>query len=337
MPAASAGVRVWPHVGLAIQDWPDLVRHFEREYGPSVSVASIAPDSIRLVVSHLDDPDGTSSRPQISRGSHKGTTWSATLGDPQESPIQIGLSFRGPFARSLLQSQVIEPAIAVAMPDGAALVPSAGIVTGDTSVLLAGASRSGKSTLAMRAWGDGRRLLGDDRVVVTRHGMVRTFPRRLRLYPDLSATAPRAFERLPRGTRRSLRMASVVRRLTAGWVGLPVLTSWQPFLARREESARLRRMVVVARDAGASEVSRIDGFDGVLERLGAVIREDLASVARHDPSWTEAAAHSESRILDVVRAAAIATGASGSVVIVPRRWDAETALAAVEPELGLEA
>jgi len=329
-------MRVWPHLGLAIQEWPDLVRHFEREYGPSAAADVVAPDSIRLVISSLDGFMRVSPRARTSRGSHKGTTWAAALGDPDESPVRVGLAFRGPFARSLVQSLIVEPALAVAI-SGAALVPAAGIVTGEASLLLAGASRSGKSTLAMRAWSGGRRLLGDDRVLLSPDGTVRPFPRRLRLYPDLSATAPRAYARLSARTRRSLRIASIVRRLTAGWIGLPVLANWEPFLVRPMESAKLGRISVIERNAGEREMNSVDGIDAALGRLAGVIREDLAVVSSHDPAWADAALLVEARTLEVIRSAAIATGARAGVTVVPRQWDAATALAAVEHELGMEA
>jgi hypothetical protein len=338
MPPRGSATRVWPELRLAVDDWPDLAGHLEREYGPAVSAANggtDAPIALRIGRLRSSSPSETGGAASaVSGARHKTTTWSLRLSPPEADPIRAELRIRGVFGRSLAQSNIIEPLIAASMSRReAALVPAAGIVVDDRVVLLSGASRSGKSTLAMRAWARGNAILGDDRVILTPDATVAPFPRRLRLYPDLRSTATGAYARVGARVRSSLRRAETIRRLTLGWIGLPVLVPAQRVL--QDTPAPLGRLVIIERRDDEEHLRWIDGLEPALDRLETVVRRDMRSLADHDAAWGRETGRVVARIRQIASAALGLTGAGTGVLVVPRHWPAPAALAAVERELGL--
>lgn len=333
----------WPRLGLVVEDWPDLARHLGAEYGPpeeapaagGAAPGSVAGAQLGVVVRRLRRGD-TGDPGRLHRRRHKTTSWAIRLSDPEAQPIVCELEIRGLFGRSLVQSAIIEPLLATALSRrDTALVPAAAIVDGDRALLLAGASRSGKSSIAMRAWAAGRTLLGDDHVVVTPDGAVMAFPRRLRAYPDLARTAPSAHARLPPEVRRSLSLAGIVRRVSRGYVGLPVLVSANGIVAPSTTSAPLGRLVVVERRDGADTVAWSGDDVAAWRLLDGVVERDLASIAALDGAWAGAASRARARIVAIARRAAENAKASTAVLTVPGGWPAERAIEALEDAVGL--
>ena len=331
MAASPSAIPAWPALGLAISDWPDLTRHFEREYGPASTT-----DRPDLRVERLGAMSETPTDGPVNRARHKTTTWALRLAEPSADPLVAALSIRGVFGRSLVQSLLVEPLLTVSMlRTGRALVPAAGLVVDDRALLLVGASRSGKSTLAMRGWARGLGLLGDDRVVVSPDGLVSAFPRRIRLYPDLRSTAPDAYRRLARLTRLSLRATGAVRTATRGWVGLPVLAPWSTVVGVAPATAPLGRVVVIERNNEATDMAWIDGTDAAMARLAAILDRDLRALSGYSSAWSEEASLARARAIDVVCEAVVAGKATCGVLVIPGLWPATTALDRVERQLGL--
>jgi hypothetical protein len=339
MPAAMSAVRAWPTLGLAIVDWPDLAHHFELEYGPATdgdALGGVDGSRSALVVERLRSRGTAASAGLVSAGRHKTTSWSFSLGEASSEPIRGALAVRGTFGKSLVQSLIVEPLLTIAMArHGRALLPAAGIVLDGGTLLLAGASRSGKSSLAVRAWARGERLLGDDRIIVTGDGWALPFPRRLRLYPDLRSTAHAAFRQVGFGVQARLRAAGAVRGITRGWVGLPVLAPWTAVIEADGPARPLGRIVVIERDDSATGLRWLDGLEPVAARIAAVLDRDLRVIAAHNAAWADEAARTRGRVLDIARRSIAASGATCAVLIVPGRWPATYAIEAVEHEVGL--
>lgn len=130
---------------------------------------------------------------------------------------------------------------------------AAGVMCGETAVLLAGPSGSGKSTLSLAAMGRGLRILSDDTVYIQMLPRLRIWglPRPLHVFP---ADAPRFTE----GTR--LRGGKLKAAVPAPrWPGPPVADSAAVVLLERGERVRLEPVeATVAADA----LSRLEpGFD----------------------------------------------------------------------------
>jgi hypothetical protein len=344
----------WPDLGLAAFGPPDLVDHLIAEYGAPDDAAL---ETAGLVVTALGDdatslsakPDGAATWARIRRDAYKTTRWRTRLGPAGADPISCEIEIKGLFGRSLVQSIVVEPLLSVALARrGAAMISASGVVVEGRVTAIAGISRSGKSSLALRAWGRGLELLADDRLVVKSDGVVEGFPRRLRVYPDLAATAPLAHERLGLAVRRRLAAMDVARRLTGGWVALPALVDAKAVGAGRR-SAPLGRLVIVdraeadpatrapsgARAATSSIVEREDP-EAVWHCVKSIVEHDLAWVASNGADWAAAASETESAQIDILRRAVDATGARLSIVTVPTEWPAARSIAMLARHLGLE-
>jgi hypothetical protein len=337
MTAGRAAVRAWPRLGLAIEDWPGFGRHLEREYGPAVRsewpMAGEPP--VGMVIERLRPRAGSADDQVVRRRRWKTTSWSVGLADPDTAPIRAGLAVRGLFGQSLVQSLVVEPLLTIATArSGRVLLPAAGILVDGRTVLVAGASRSGKSSLAIRAWSHGRQLLGDDRVILEADGSVASFPRRFRLYPDVAETAPDAYRRLGSGVRLALRRAHALRVVTRGWVALPVLVRSQDIVGAGVAVAPVGRLVVIERAADERTVRWVPGLAAAIDRLDAVLVRDLAAVTDHDRRWSEETERVRARIGTMVARGVETAGASAGVLLVPDGWSAARAIEAIERELG---
>jgi hypothetical protein len=321
------GYRFGPAVRLAVDGSRPARAHFEREYGPAAP-----PVASHDVVAHV--ALGGTRRARGVRGGHKTVRWRIAVGAPDVQPLRVAATLGGcprSFALSLVQGYYVEPLVAVALARaGYVALPSAAIAAGGGAVVLMGRSGTGKSSVSVRALASGRRILGDDQVVVGADGGCWPYPRRLRLYPDIEDTAPTAWRRLRPATRRVLRLRRLVRRATAGFVapslGVAVAELGPPAPNAREPA---RRLVVVERAADARALAeRERDSEWALRQASAVIAEQRArfAAAAGEP-WRAALADAARREGDVLRS--WLAGVSVCELRIPRTWDAPTAVAAL--------
>jgi hypothetical protein len=350
-------VASWPSIGLAIRGLPRLVRHFTSEYGAPQAPDADAPVLLELRPYIGGKQEGVAG---VRTDRHKTTSWTTRLGSPADDPLSCELQVRGVFGRSLVQSVVIEPLLGVALArTGVALVSAAAIAVDGGALVMLGSSRSGKSSVSLRAWADGHQLLSDDRIQVTADGTVTGFKRRFRLYPDIEVTAPLAFRRLGARTRARLRVAGLIRRFTRGLIGLPVLVDPAQLGGTSPHRLPLRRVVVIDRSATTTSAdtasatsaddpggsahgrdrvgTRLAGVDGEVawERIEAILREDLRWFDGLGADWQSLAHATATTQLALLRAAVEHTGAQVSLIRVPPAWTAVEAIPAVARALGL--
>lgn len=284
----------WPRLGLAVPPTGALTRHLRAEYG--VPVAGDAGARLRLHWSA--PPDGVDAW-AVGR-EHKGARWHATAGRPDAGTTDVWVRVRGPFAASLVQSQLIEPLLAaVTAREDRALVPAASIGDGDRVELVLGDSGSGKTTLAMRAAGAGWRILGDDRVFLGEAG-VEPFRRRHRVYPDAAGTAPEFVAHLAPGERLRMRALGALSVVTGGFIRLPTLV---PARASAHGGAgQVSRTTLLVR-GGAGSRSWTPDMDGVITALGEILDRDRRDVSRLAGPWGPWLAAARTRELEAVRRA----------------------------------
>ena len=168
-------------------------------------------------------------------------------------------------------------------------------------------------------------MVGDDQVLLGADGRCRRFPRRLRLYPDLSDTAPGAFARLPFRARTSLRVRGAVDRLSRGFIR-PSLAVDAAVLGRPADGPLpVQRIVVVARR---------DDIDDVVSTPGdseSVVSEALQLLDAQRERLPSRAGGEERAIL---------TSALADVPVedlaLPGAWPAGRAIAALAARLGVD-
>ncbi len=269
-------------------------------------------------------------------GAHKLARWRASVPvRPDADTMRIVVAVRGPLGLALVQSQVIEPLVSLAaVRAGSVLLPGAAIAQGDRTLLLLGRSRSGKTSLAARALAAGRRVLGDDQVIINADRECLPFPRRLRLYPDLSRTAPAAFAALPPSVRTRLAALGRVNALTHGFVAPPVSVS--PSVLAADTTGPVRLLigeVVVVRRArvGALTLQPLDAGELAAETDDVLMgqRSELFKVPGVRAAYETLLTH-ERAIISCALAAAPARR-----VLVPDSWTSEQAVGALARELEL--
>ncbi len=307
-------------------------RHFAREYGPA---ADHGPDRSAQVEVDLRWALGTrEERAATVAGGHKTVRWTAGLSEPGADPLRGSITLRGgppSFALSLVQGYFVEPLTGLAVSrSGGVLLPAAAIERDGGALLLIGRSRSGKSSLAARAIAADRGVLGDDQVVIGRGGECRPFPRRLRLYPDLEATAPAAHRGLPPAARVALVARRGARALSRGYVAPPVLIASSALGARRpQRPLPIQRVAVLERSRQERElVAQPLAADQVLEVARAVLEDQRLHLRAAGPAW-EAALTAASHE-DLTRVAAALRDAPLVRLAVPAAWEAPQAIAALE-------
>ena len=309
-----------------------LLRHFRAEYGPPDAVTPVrVAISIggRLPDHAIRDLDGR----------HKTVSWSVSLDSPTD-PLRAWLTLRGRprwFGVSLVQGFIVEPLISLASAGlGNVLLPAAAVAEKKGALLIIGRSRSGKTTLCARALALGRNVLGDDQVLIDADGMIRPFPRRMRVYDDLLETSPEAVRALPPDARLRLHLRRSVRLLTGGFVA-PSMALPRRAFGGAEESAMLpvHRIVVINRSSRARELEVEPLAHGAAHSEAVEIiaeqRRHLSRVHRRD--WLElvrSVAKQEDAILDGALPLAPAFR-----VTVPQGWGAPRAVQAVAGALDI--
>ena len=334
MAASRLTVGVLPGIQLNVTGDAAAIRHFHAEYGSGVGQppAEAPPTDRRLSVSFVDRLAAALT------DRHRSVQWQARLDQvgPADLSLRIALSgWPRWFGLSLVQGYLVEPALSLLVAEsGSVLLPAAGIVRDRRVDLLIGRSRSGKSSLSMRALVAGLPILGDDQVHVAREGVVSRFPRRLRVYDDLAGTAPGAISKLPGPLRRQLRVRSLVRRLTRGRIRPSLPVDIADVGGKLAAPTLLGRIVLLRRADGAQMRLRDAAADEAVRDSIAALSEQRARLARILPDrWrTELAERLEGEALTLSAAFALVPVVA---VEVPNSSDPGDAVTRLAGALGL--
>ncbi len=250
-------------------------QHFAQEYAPARTAGPtvVEPDVLVEVTSAARLPAGA--------GGHKTVRWSVEVGPPDVRPLRARIVLAGRprrFGLSLVQGFVVEPLVSLAAArTGLVLLPAAALASQRGAVVVLGRSRSGKTSVVARAVAGGRGALGDDQVLVDREGAVRSWPRRLRVYPDLRDTAPQAVGALPRRRRAALTGLAVLDRATRHWVAPSLPLSYADLGGRQVPGPLPAARVVVVERGGASALTTVAlDADEVTGLAATVLREQRA-------------------------------------------------------------
>ena len=181
-------------------------------------------------------------------GRHKILRWRVGVAGIDEETTTIAFEGRGQMVISFLQTFYVEPLLRLkfAARDHA-LVHAACVVKDGRSVLFPAGSAVGKSTLTLQHAAAGQPVQGDNYVILSPDGRTLAFPRRMRIYSDLRSTAPQVFRRSPAAEQRRLRIAGIVKRLSAGYSNQPRRLTVQQMLSGSQAcpEARLRAVFLL--------------------------------------------------------------------------------------------
>lgn len=310
------------------------LRHYRSEYGRAACPAVAAPE-LQVAFGRA------SGRGPTFGGAHKTARWQVEIAEPLDGRLQVAIDLVGEprsFGLSLLQGYVIEPLLGLFAPAAQhVLLPAAAIGSGDGATLLVGRSRSGKSSLAARAAASGLHMLGDDHVLVARSGECRSFPRRLRVYSDLSRTAPRAYARLQRSARAELRLLGALRLLTRRLVAPPLRLRPETLGASVDQpTLRLETIVVIERGEVDGLQRELLDPETLVQVAAEILREQrrpIEALSRGD--WharLESVRKSEEELLR----AAFAPASSAVRLVVPRIWTPDRAVEALATAIGAD-
>lgn len=307
------------------------LEHFRAEYG---AVRSGPTSAVDLVVTFARTSPGTLGF----EAGYRSLRWRIALEPFAEGPLRATIDLRGmprSFGLSLLQGYVVEPLLGLLAPAaGHVLLPAAAVQTEHGALLLIGRSRSGKSSLVARTAASGTAVLGDDHVLVGADACC-SFPRRLRLYPDIAETAAAARAALPARTRLSLRALGLLRIASGGSLAPPVRVSVEALGPMLREPVPLARVIVLERrEVPRLSVEALSGDELVADAI-AVLRDQRRALEQvDDPRWRErldrALAEAESLLnrsfepVDDLRR-----------LIVPTRLPAKESVSAIAAELGI--
>jgi hypothetical protein len=329
--------RFGPGLTVSIRGERRARAYFCAEYASAALAGSSEVPAVEAVIgARLRARPGLSTGEPELLGAHKLARWRASVPvRPEVDTMRVAVAVRGPLGLALVQSQVIEPLVSLAaVRAGSVLLPGAAIAQGDRTLLLLGRSRSGKTSLAARALAAGLRVLGDDQVIINAERECLPFPRRLRLYPDLSLTAPAAFAALRPAVRTRLAALGRVNALTRGLVAPPVSVS--PSAIGDDATGPVRMLigeVVVVRRArvGALTLQPLDAEELAVETDDVVMgqRSEIFRVPGVRTAYETLLAH-ERAIISCALAAAPARR-----VLVPDSWSSEQAVGALARELEL--
>ena len=254
---------------------PDLLGHFRGEYGEGAGEAAGPPD-----VEVYAGKAAIASSPAPGRlargfaGRHKVLRWRVGVAGIDQDTTTVAFEGAGQMVISFLQTFYVEPLLRLkfAARDHA-LVHAACIVKDGCSVLFPAGSAVGKSTLTLQHAAAGQPVQGDNYVILSPDGRTLAFPRRMRIYSDLRSTAPEVFRRLPSAEQRQLRVAGIVKRLSAGYSNQPRRLTVQQMLAGSKAcpEARLRAVFLLKpyMGEGLSE-PKPQSVDNAIERMQAI-------------------------------------------------------------------
>ncbi len=321
---------------LGIRGGAHARAHFRAEYGDCT--VSGDPPGARVEVAfeavHRSPAGAT-----VIRGGHKTARWAVAFRLPPAEALEASIEVGGrprSFGLSLVQGYFVEPLLSLAAPvSGRVLLPGAALEQDGGALVILGRSRSGKTSLAVRAIAAGRKVLGDDQVLVDTSGRCFAFPRRPRVYSDLAETAPAAYGRLGATARASLAGRGLVRAASRGLVAPPLsLDRSRLGGAHAPGSLPIRRLVVIHRDdeEDALRARHLDTdrvVSRTLELLGAQ-RAHLPSA----PAWADELLLTREREAEQLRQAF--AGVAAEELRVPARWNAVRAVATLAERLDLE-
>jgi hypothetical protein len=320
-----------PQIRLAVRGSRSARAHFEREYGPAVPPRGSAAVVAAVGSWRPGAADGA-------RGGHKTARWRVTLGPPDARPLRVAVTLAGgppSFALSLVQGYYVEPLIALALAEaGYVALPSAAIAGERGALVIMGRSGTGKSSVSVRALAEGRRVLGDDQVIVAADGRCWRYPRRMRLYPDIEDTAPQAWPRLRPATRRTLRVRRVVRRATRGFVAPSLAVPVSELGAATDPGpVPAVRLVVVERSDAVRVLSERERDPGwAATRAAEVIAAQRSRFgAAAGDRWHSALQAAAAREAEVLRR--WLGGLEIAELRIPRAWTAPAAVDALAERL----
>jgi len=330
-----------PALRLAVCGDRAALQHFDHEYGPRA--IDDPPDGIEVSIEFVSDVR-RSIRPPAAGGSggggHKSVRWEVVLSGPSERPLRAAISLRGwprSFGLSLVQGYFVEALLSLAAPgSGHILLPAAAIDSDAGPVLILGPSGAGKSSLSARAIARGRIVIGDDQVLLDPTGRCTAFPRRMRFYPDLSATAPEAYRALSGPVRGLLRARGLVDRLTGGYVR-PSLVVDPADMGRSRElgSVAIRRVLLLEPRAPVEdvEVTSVDMATLLSDtrHLFESQRARLWSVAPE--GWRRALAPAAAQEQEILRSAL--DGLPFERVRIPAGWPPKRSIEALAQLIGM--
>jgi hypothetical protein len=326
--------RLGPGLTISVRGERRARSYFRAEYGEPALAADSEVPALEAVIGDRAR-ESAAGEPELS-GAHKLARWRASVPvRPELDTMRVAVAVRGPLGLPLVQSTVIEPLISLAaVRAGSVLLPGAAIARGDQTLLLLGRSRSGKTSLAARALAAGLRVLGDDQVIINAGRECLPFPRRLRLYPDISQTAPAAFAALRPSVRTRLAALGRVKALTRGFVAPPVSVSASALGGRATDRVRLMIGEVVVVHRARVEALTLQPLEP--DELGAEAddvlmsqRSEIFKVPGVQAAYAGLLAHERAII-----ACALA-GAPARRVLVPDAWSSEQAVGALAHELEL--
>jgi len=267
-------------VTLRLQtDQREVLGHLDAEYG---SVTTEAPGEADIDVyagqSAISSSAQDSEFNEAYEGRHKTVHWRVAVSSLQAETIRVLFEGRGQLVISFLQTFYIEPLLRLKfLKRGNALLHAACLAHGERSILFPAGSGVGKSTLMLRHAASGKRVQGDNYVILTGEGHTLAFPRRLRIYSDLAAVSPDIFGRLPPAERWRLRVAGLIRRFSLGYANLPRRLTIDEIVGpgRLCPEARLESVYFLKRHlddglAGPTPLSR----DDAVSRIQAINRDE---------------------------------------------------------------
>jgi hypothetical protein len=253
---------------------PGLLAHFHGEYGEGAGEAPGPPD-VEVYAGKAAVASSPAPRLLASgfAGRHKVLRWRVAVAGIDKETTTVAFDGGGQMVISFLQTFYVEPLLRLkfAARDHA-LVHAACIVKDGCSVLFPAGSAVGKSTLTLQHAAAGQPVQGDNYVILSPDGRTLAFPRRMRIYSDLRSTAPEVFRRLPAAEQRRLRVAGIVKRLSAGYSNQPRrLTVQQMLGSEPSPEARLRAVFLLKPYFGEGlSTPNPQSTDEAIERMQAI-------------------------------------------------------------------
>lgn len=272
-----------PDVVLAVEGPAWARDHFRLEYAAARFDGCTDPPALRVT---LFATAPTAARPDLG-GRYRSIGWQAVTSDLDAPTVDARLVLTGRprwFGLSLVQGWCVEPLLSVvAARAGQVLLPAAAVATNAGALVLMGRSGAGKTSLCAQALSAGLSVVGDDQVLVGADGC-RRFPRRMRLYGDLAATAPSAHRGLDTRRQLALHVRGAVRRLSRDRVSPPLPVPAEELGRTTAGPLPVARVVVLDRadvDTPRWSDMAVDQAVQAGQALLTQQRSHLASAERH--------------------------------------------------------